>query len=125
MEKGKYILGTSGKGKPLFAESIKEKHLKNIKSNLDDSFNNLSFQIDLINEQVIRETTLVGFLNNNSSRLQHIIDEEPRLMRWWFDNIEIALDAMAKIKHHLDHRLICIEKNALFIQIGEFKSKIQ
>lgn len=90
---------------------------------LDDSFKNLSFQIDLINEQATKETELVDFLNSCSSKLQHIIDEEPRIMRWWFDDLETAMNAMTKINHNLDHRLICLEKNALFIQIGDFKGK--
>lgn len=94
--------------------------LDKIKTGLGNDFENVSFQIDLINSEVTPQTDIVNFLNNNSSRLQHLLDEEPRLIRWWFDDINVSLKAMSEIAKVKDlaHRLICIEKNVLFIQNG-------
>jgi len=102
--------------------SIGLEKLKELKSNLDSSFEGLSFQIDLINSEVTLERDVVNYLNNNSTRLQHLLDEEPRLIRWWFNDFESALDAMVKISsvRELSHRLICLDKQALFIQLGNF-----
>lgn len=100
----------------------KEQLLKSIKSGLGSNFENLSFQIDFINSEITPKREIVDFLNDNSTKLQHLLDEEPRVIRWWFENIDKALTAMVKISSvkDLTHRLICIEKNALFIQEGEF-----
>lgn len=107
--------------------NITPEEFKKIKSSIDEKeeFNNLNFQIDFINSEVSKFPKLVETLNKNSTRLQHLLDEEPRLMRWWFESIEKAMSLMVKIdsNKNLNHRLICIEKNALFIQLGEFKPK--
>lgn len=119
-----FIYGQSGKGKSRLADSVKIAQIEKLKSNLDKQFHNLSFQIDFINNQITtNESNLVDFLNSKSMRLEHLLDEEPKLIRWWFDSLESALNAMTKISNELNHRLICIEKNALFIQVGEFKLK--
>lgn len=99
-----------------------QEKLNEIKSSLDSTFDTVSFQIDFINEQITPQTEIVSFLNENSSRLQHLLDEEPRLIRWWFDSFDIALKAMTKISkvEDLAHRLICVEKHTLFIQVGDF-----
>lgn len=108
-------------------DTFNKEVLEEIKSSLGNDLNSKSFQIDLVNTEVTPRTQIVRFLNENSSRLQHLLDEEPRLIRWWFDNFDTALTVMTKLSGEIDlsHRLICIEKNLLFIQVGDFQTNVQ
>lgn len=116
-----YLYGQSGKGKSRLADSFKTEQMEKLKSKIDRKYSNLSFQVDLINNQITKkQSNLVDFLNSISMKFEHLTNEEPTILRWWFENIESAISAMKKIDNELSHRLICIEKNALFIQVGNF-----
>lgn len=91
---------------------------------IQKEFNSQSFQIDFINTEITSKSEVVRVLNENSNRLQHLIDVEPRLIRWWFDDLRTATKVLSTIiKEHnvlnLSFRLICQEKNLLFIQNGD------
>lgn len=88
---------------------------------LDTSYKNLGFQIDFIRKEIIQEEALSRMLNINSIKSEHL-DENPELIRWWFEDLSKALEMMAKVRFDITHRLICLEKNALLIQVGDFNS---
>ena len=106
-----------GKGKKT---TITNETLTKIQDSLGNDYDGMSFQIDLVNTEVTPRTEIVNFLNDNSERLQHLLDEEPRLIRWWFEDFGTAMKAMLKLSQErdLNHRLICIEKKMLFVQVG-------
>lgn len=87
-------------------------------------FNDMEFQMDFINSKVSVRPGLVDYLNENSSRLQHLLDENPSLMRWWFDDLSKALSVMKEVLERFDgfevsHRPVCLEKNVLLLQVGD------
>lgn len=110
-------MDTSNNKQPKYIEQLQE-----IQNGLDETFQNVSFQIDLINSEASDRHEVVSYLNDHSTRLQHLLDEEPRLMRWWFKDFDTALSALAKISgvKNLSHRMICIERKTLFFQLGDF-----
>lgn len=110
-----------GKKKSVHKE-LAQKFIKELESSSDPKLENVKFQIDFINTELTRRTELVNLLNNNSTRLQHLIDENPRLMRFWFEDLSTAIKIMTDLlnEENLSFRLICVELNALFIQIGDF-----
>ena len=101
--------------------TVTNEALSKIQDSLGSDFDGMSFQIDLVNTEVTPRTEIVNFLNDNSQRLQHLLDEEPRLIRWWFDDFGAAMKVMLKLSEEgdLNHRLICIDKKMLFVQVGD------
>tara|TARA_E500000318_G_scaffold112008_1_gene133322 strand:+ start:8722 stop:9066 length:345 start_codon:yes stop_codon:yes gene_type:complete len=101
--------------------TITNEALSKIQDSLGSDYEGMSFQIDLVNTEVTPRTEIVNFLNDNTERLQHLLDEEPRLIRWWFSDFGTAAKAMLKLSEagDLNHRLICIEKKMLFVQVGD------
>ena len=66
---------------------------------------------------------IISWLNENTTRVQHLLDEEPRVSRWYFENLETALKAVTMIqesKQSIDYRLVCNALSGLFIQDGDF-----
>lgn len=100
--------------------NIKLLKYKNSINNVE--FVNISFQIDLINTEITPRTSIVNFLNENSIKVQHLLEEDLRLVRWWFENLDKALLVVKILSEEIDlsYRLISIEKNILFIQVGNF-----
>lgn len=90
---------------------------------LDTSYKNLNFQIDFFRKEVIKEEALSRMLNINSIKSEHL-DGSPELIRWWFKDLGKALEMMAKVRFDITHRLICLEKNALLIQVGDLNAKV-
>lgn len=106
-----------GKGK---RNKVNIEMLKKIESSLGDDYENKKFQIDLINTEITSKTEIVNILNDNSSRLQHLLNEEPKLIRWWFDNFKTAIKPIIRLsqEEEISYRFICLEKKTLFIQVG-------
>mgnify|MGYP006921603354 CR=1 FL=1 len=110
-----------GRGKnTAFAKFTKES-LSRIQDSLGNDFDGMSFQIDLINSEITPRPEIVNFLNENSQRLEHLLDKDPKLIRWWFSNFEIAIKVMLKLSDEddLNYRLVCVERKTLFIEVGD------
>lgn len=82
----------------------------------------ITFQIDIIYNST-EDKDLFNLLNTSSDKHDFVeeTENEPKLVRWWFKDIKTALRCLYQIKHDISHRLISVDNNALFIQIGNFK----
>lgn len=66
---------------------------------------------------------VMGWIMENSTRVEHLVDEQPRLSRWWFDDAEKVLKAINMIIEDgtdTEYRWICKDLGVLMIQRGEF-----
>ncbi|MEO2050242.1 MAG: hypothetical protein ABGX00_00645 [Allomuricauda sp.] len=66
---------------------------------------------------------VMEWIKHNSTRVQHLLDEEPRLSRWWFNDIGTAMKAVNIIMEKcpdVEYRWLCIDLNALVMQHGDF-----
>ncbi|MEO0571987.1 MAG: hypothetical protein AAF039_09805 [Bacteroidota bacterium] len=66
---------------------------------------------------------VMGWIMENSSRVEHLLDEEPRISRWWFEDIGKALEAVNRIIEEdpaAEYRWLCLELDALIMQHGDF-----
>ncbi len=88
-----------------------------------DNLGELAYQLDFKTGDKIPHQ-ITNWISENSTRVQHLLDEEPRVTRWWFKNMEIAFNAIIKMQEQeefITYRLICLTTNSLYIQHGEFE----
>lgn len=86
----------------------------------------LPYQIDFLTADK-PDSELVDFVMSNSTRVQHLLDENPRISRWWFADFSKAMEAMVKCSEHegLTYRLICLATDSLYIQHGTFDNLVK
>ncbi|WP_075344118.1 hypothetical protein [Tenacibaculum agarivorans] len=86
----------------------------------EETLNTLQFQIDFKREEIIKDETFMRHLNNESIKSEHL-EEDPEIIRWWFDTFDKAFGIIPKVPEGYSHRLICLEIEKLFIQMGDFE----
>lgn len=67
---------------------------------------------------------ITDWINGNSTKVQHLLDVEPRVTRWWFADIGKVIQAINLIQDHkepITYRMICLAMDSLYIQHGEFE----
>ncbi len=86
-----------------------------------ENIGELSYQIDFITAQMLKDKTLVDLIESSSTYTEVL--KGTKITRCWFDNFEKAFSVIVERsdKENINYRLICLATNSLFIQFGYFE----